>query len=48
MTQAIDIRMYLEAGYSLTQLEAIKRFKCMRLAARINQLGARVWILKRA
>ena len=38
MSQCADIRAHLEAGYSLTALEALERFKCFRLAARIADL----------
>ena len=38
MSQCDDIRAHLEAGYSLTALEALQRFQCFRLAARIRDL----------
>lgn len=39
-TQADSILAYLKRGHSITPLEALERFGCMRL-------GARVWELKR-
>jgi hypothetical protein len=38
MSQNADILSYLEAGNTLTPLEALKRFQCMRLASRISDL----------
>ena len=38
MTQNLEILRYLQAGHSLTALEALDKFKCMRLAAVINAL----------
>lgn len=38
MTQNEMIRKYLEAGHSLTQIEALNRFGCFRLATRIFEL----------
>lgn len=32
-SQNMQILEYLKAGYSLTALEALTRFKCMRLGA---------------
>jgi len=32
------IRMYLETGKSLTAMDALVRFNCLRLAARIKNL----------
>lgn len=37
-SQSSDIKSYLMAGNSLTQLEALGLFRCFRLAARIEQL----------
>lgn len=37
-TQTEQIREYLRQGNSLTQLEALNRFGCMRLGARIKDL----------
>ena len=34
------IRMYLETGKSLTPMDALVRFNCFRLAARIKDLRA--------
>ena len=40
------ILQYLQAGYALTQLDALRMFGCARLAARINDLRMRgAWIL---
>lgn len=39
MTQSNDILTYLKSGRSLTPLEALDRFGCLRL-------GARIWDLK--
>lgn len=41
MKQASAILEYLKKGYSLTPLEALQKFGCMRL-------GARIWDLKHA
>ena len=38
MSQCEDIKAHLQAGYSLTALEALERFQCFRLAARIADL----------
>ena len=38
MSQCEDIKAHLQAGYSLTALEALQRFGCFRLAARIADL----------
>ncbi len=40
MSQSIQILRHLAAGNSITPLEALRRFGCMRL-------GARIWELKR-
>jgi len=37
-TQTDRIRMYLETGKSLTAMDALVRFNCLRLAARIKNL----------
>ena len=37
-SQCAMILDWLERGFSLTQMEALKRFNCMRLPARINDL----------
>lgn len=37
-SQMSDIKSYLLAGKSITQLEALGLFRCFRLAARIEQL----------
>ena len=36
--QNAQIRMYLETGKSLTPMDALVRFNCFRLAARIKDL----------
>ena len=38
MSQSKNIRHYLESGYSITPLEALNKFGCMRLAAVIFDL----------
>ena len=46
MTQAQRILIYLKTGKSLTPLEALKKFGCFRLAARISNLrsqGHTIW-----
>ena len=40
-SQCAMIADWLEQGYSLTQLEALKRFNCIRLPSRINDLRNR-------
>jgi hypothetical protein len=37
-SQSEQILDWLKAGHSLTALEALERFKCFRLAARIGEL----------
>jgi len=37
-TQKNEIRKYLEKGKSITAIEALRRFGCFRLAARISNL----------
>lgn len=37
-SQAESIRRHLEAGKSITAMEALKAFSCFRLAARIDDL----------
>lgn len=41
MSQCNMIAAWLEQGYSITSLEALKMFGCMRLASRINDLRNR-------
>ena len=46
MTQTQRILIYLKTGKSLTPLEALNKFGCFRLAARINDLrsqGHTIW-----
>lgn len=40
-SQCDMIAAWLEQGYSITSLEALKRFGCMRLASRICDLRER-------
>jgi hypothetical protein len=42
-TQAGKILAYLQAGNRLTALEALQRFQCFRLAARIHELRRDGW-----
>ena len=37
-SQKKQIQKYLEEGHTLTQLEALKLFRCFRLASRMNDL----------
>jgi hypothetical protein len=43
ISQKKQILAYLKTGKSLTQLEALHRFGCMRLASRINDLRNDGW-----
>lgn len=38
-SQVASIRRHLEAGKTITALEALSAFSCFRLAARINDLS---------
>jgi len=38
MTQNQQIKSYLEKGKSITPIDALNKFGCFRLAARINEL----------
>ena len=40
-TQCAQIKKWLEEGKSITSLEALRLFQCMRLASRICDLRAR-------
>lgn len=42
-SQKKQILAYLKTGKSLTQLEALYKFGCMRLASRINDLRNDGW-----
>ena len=42
-TQAGKILAYLQAGNRITALEALQRFQCFRLAARIYELRNQGW-----
>jgi len=37
-TQIKQIKAHLEMGYRITALDALNKFKCFRLASRINDL----------
>ena len=46
MRQTDEILKYLQQGYSLTPLEALQKFGCMRLGARVWDLhkqGHEIW-----
>jgi hypothetical protein len=46
MTQTQRILIYLQSGKQITAIEALKRFGCFRLAARIADLrnqGHTIW-----
>ena len=38
MTQNQQIKTYLDKGKSITPIDALNKFGCFRLAARINEL----------
>ena len=38
MTQNQQIKSYLEQGKTITPLQALNKFGCIRLAARVNDL----------
>ena len=40
-TQKTQIKSYLEEGNRITPLDALEKFGCFRLAARINDLRAK-------
>jgi hypothetical protein len=40
ISQNAAIRQHLEAGNSITPLEALDRFNCLRLGARVHKLKA--------
>lgn len=42
-TQAGRILAHLRAGHRLTALEALERFQCFRLAARVHELRREGW-----
>ena len=42
-SQNTQIIAYLLQGYTLTPLEALQRFRCLRLAARISNLRDDGW-----
>lgn len=42
-TQAARILAHLRAGHRLTALEALERFQCFRLAARVHELRREGW-----
>lgn len=41
MSQTQAIAAYLQRGKTLTALEALRKFRCLRLAGRIHELRAR-------
>jgi hypothetical protein len=41
MSQTTDILRHLTKGRTLTPLEALSKFKCFRLAARVEELRKR-------
>lgn len=45
-SQCDMIIAWLQKGYSLTQLEALNRFSCFRLASRIHDLRERGYNIK--
>lgn len=45
-SQCDMIAAWLERGYSITSLEALQRFSCMRLASRIHDLRERGYNIK--
>jgi hypothetical protein len=45
-TQANRILAYLRAGNRLTALDALERFGCFRLAARIHELRREGWAIE--
>jgi hypothetical protein len=46
MNQSKEILDYLKGGNTLTPIEALERFKCFRLAARINDLRDAGYLIK--
>ena len=45
-TQAGRILAHLRAGHRLTALEALERFQCFRLAARVHELRREGWAIE--
>ncbi len=45
-SQNVAILAHLEAGASLTPLEALEMFGCFRLGARVHELRRRGWIIE--
>lgn len=43
MTQNDEILSYLKLGKTLTPIEALDKFKCFRLGARIHDLKRQGW-----
>ncbi len=39
MSQTAQIAAYLKKGHKLTPIEALERFGCFRLAARVHELN---------
>lgn len=46
MTQAQEILAHMQAGKSITPLEALRLYGCMRLGARVWELKADGWKIK--
>ena len=46
-TQREEIASYLRSGKSLTSLEALQKFGCFRLPARILELKQRGWDIQK-
>lgn len=46
-SQNNQILRYFQAGGSLTQLDALQRFGCLRLSARIHNLRDRGYLIER-
>lgn len=45
-SQKKEILAYLKSGKRLTQMDALYKFQCMRLAARISELRDEGWNIK--
>ena len=46
MTQENEILNYLKLGNTLTPLESLRRFSCMRLASRVSDLKKKGYNIK--
>lgn len=47
MSQELDILRHLAKGKTLTPLEALRRFGCLRLGARVFELRRQRWPIER-